>query len=456
MTENNALTRVDCCIAGGGPAGVVLALLLARQGVEVALLEAHHDFSRNFRGDTVHPSTVAMLEQLGLLKRMLELPHVAVPDFPSHYPDGSVSPPPDGNSGSVSYQIPQDLLLDMLVSEARCYPAFHLLLGARVDGLIEMDGQVCGLRYTAADGPHELRATLVVGADGRFSKVRQLAGMKLRAKAEPMDVLWLRLPHGSADPERAQGLYLGRDGLLVAMDRPDAWQIGYVFPKGGYERLRAAGLAALRQTIANQVPWLADRTDCLRDWRQTSLLSVAAGRVDRWYRPGLLLIGDAAHVMSPVAGVGINYAVQDAIVTSNAVGSRLRRGNLRTSDLAAVQRRRELPTRLMQFIQRRISQTLEPSAAGRPPVVARRLMDFPPVAELRRRLIAYGGWRPERVRALDTERGPALPARLVRALGTGVWSLFGQSDSRTWAAMFTVAWWPMPVMWLDGDPETRT
>jgi 2-polyprenyl-6-methoxyphenol hydroxylase-like FAD-dependent oxidoreductase len=452
MTENKVLSGVDCCIAGGGPAGVVLSLLLARQGVEVALLEAHQDFSRDFRGDTVHPSTVALLDQLGLLQRMLELPHVAVPDFPIHYPDGSISAPPDGASRSYSYQIPQHLLLDMLVTEARRYPTFHLLLGARVHGLIESDGQVCGLRYTAADGPHELHATLVVGADGRFSKVRQLAGMELRGKAEPMDVLWLRLPHWPADPERAQGLYPRRDGLLVVMDRPDAWQIGYVFTKGGYQRLRAAGLEALRQGIAERAPWLADRTRELHDWRQTSMLSVEAGRVERWYRPGVLVIGDAAHVMSPVAGVGINYAVQDAIVASNIVGPRLRDGDLRTTDLAAVQRRRLLPTRLMQFLQRRMSQSLEPSAIGRPPLLVRLIMASPPVGELRRRLIIYGGWRPERVRELDPVGKPVLPTRFLHDLGAGVWNLLGQSDSRTWA-MFTVAWWPMPVTWPERQPD---
>ncbi len=430
----------------------MLALLLARQGVEVALLEAHQDFSRDFRGDTVHPSTVALLDQLGLLQRLLELPHAAVPDFPTHSPDGGVSPLPDAASQSCSYQVPQQLLLDMLVTEARRYPSFHLLLGARVDGLIESDGQVSGLRYTAADGRHELQATLVVGADGRFSKVRQLAGIELRGKAEPMDVLWLRLPHGPADPARAQGLYPRRDGLLVVMNRPDAWQIGYVFAKGGYQRLRAAGLEALRQAIAERAPWLADRTHCVRDWRQTSLLSVEAGRVDRWYRPGLLVIGDAAHVMSPVAGVGINYAVQDAIVTSNIVGPRLRAGELRETHLAAIQRRRELPTRLMQFLQRRMSQSLEPSATGRPPLLVRLFMAAPPVAELRRRLIAYGGWKPERVRRLDRAHQSDLTMRFLHALGAGVWSVFGQSDPRTWA-MFTVAWWPMPVTWPEGERE---
>jgi 2-polyprenyl-6-methoxyphenol hydroxylase-like FAD-dependent oxidoreductase len=418
MPTHDELNEVDCCIVGGGPAGVVLGLLLARQGVQVALLEAHQDFDRDFRGDTVHPSTVKLLEQLGLLERLLALPHATIVDFPTHYPDGSISAPMP--SRSHSYQVPQDLFLNLLAEEAGRYPSFHLLMGARVDGLIEQDGSVQGVRYTSTDGAREIRAALVVGADGRFSKVRQLAGMTLQAAAEPMDVLWLRLPHGSADPERAQGLYLGRNGLLVVMDRPDAWQIGYVFAKGAYQRVRAAGLAALREVIAEQAPWLADRTEQLRDWRQTSLLSVEAGRVRRWYRPGVLLIGDAAHVMSPVAGVGINYAIQDAIVASNILGPGLAEGRLRTTDLAAVQRRRELPTRIMQFLQRRMRPTFEPSGAVRlgPPLPARLVLNLPPVVDLRTRLVAYGGWHPECV--LHLVDGASTDERQARrAVGVG-------------------------------------
>jgi 2-polyprenyl-6-methoxyphenol hydroxylase-like FAD-dependent oxidoreductase len=273
-------------------------------------------------------------------------------------------------------------------------------MGARVDGLIEQDGTVCGVRYFARNGNHTVHAALTVGADGRFSKVRQLAGMPLRPGSEPMDVLWLRLPHAATDPQRAHGLYPGGDGLLVVMDRGDAWQIGYVFAKGAYQRLRQAGLDAVRRSIADLAPWLGNRTDQLRDWQQTSLLSVEAGRVERWYRPGLILIGDAAHVMSPVGGVGINYAIQDAIVTSNIVGPRLLHGTLCAADLRAVQRRRELPTRLMQFLQAQMRPRFAESGAvaTRPPVAVRWAMESPPIADLCKRLIAFGGWRPERVR----------------------------------------------------------
>jgi len=403
MTGNQDSLDVECCIAGGGPAGVVLALLLARQGVEVALLEAHQDFNRDFRGDTVHPSTVSLIEHLGLLDRLLELPHATFIDFPLHYPDGRVSPAPTTTRGKKplqSYQIQQNLFLDLLAREASRFPSFHLIMGARVDGLIEQDGTVCGVRYTARNGTHTVKAALTVGADGRFSRVRQLAGMPLRPSSEPMDVLWLRLPRAATDPERAHGLYMGGDRLLVVMDRGDAWQIGYVFAKGAYQRLRAAGLEAVRQSIADRAPWLADRMDQLRDWQQTSLLSVEAGRVERWYRPGLILIGDAAHVMSPVGGVGINYAIQDAIATSNIVGPRLRQGTRCASDLWAIQRRRELPTRLMQILQAGMRPRFAESGpvVTRPPVLLRWAMESPPVTDLRDRLIAFGGWRPERVR----------------------------------------------------------
>jgi len=438
-STHEAIQTVDCCIAGGGPAGVVLGLLLARQGVDVLLLEAHQNFDREFRGDTVHPSTVNLIEQLGLLDKLLALPHVAMLDYPFHYPDGSISPPPtkrDRARLSSSYMIPQHLLLEMLVREAQRYPTFRLATGARVDDLLRDARGVCGIRYTAADGLHEVRASLVVGADGRFSKVRQLAGVPLRGRGAPMDVLWFRLPNAASDPERAAGVYLGTDGVVVIMDRPDGWQVGYAFAKGAYQRLRDAGPEALRRSVVDHAGWLADRIELLREWRQVSLLSVDAGRVERWYAPGLLLIGDAAHVMSPVGGVGINYAVQDAVVAANIIGPGLLQGTLRTADLAAVQCRRELPTRLMQALQQRMTPF---SAAGqprqRPPLLIRLAMGSP-LAALPRRLIAFGGWRPERVRDLQSKRRGRLRRFAVQlAVSTAkcVWSALGQVDTRAFA-----------------------
>jgi 2-polyprenyl-6-methoxyphenol hydroxylase-like FAD-dependent oxidoreductase len=400
-------THVECVVVGGGPAGAVLALLLARQGVEVMLLEAHRDFERDFRGDTVHPATLELLEQLGLLERLYDLPHTRLADFPTHFPDGSVSPPAKPMPHTKyphSYQVPQARFIELLVDEARRYPTFHLAMGARVEQLIEEDGRVLGVRFRTQDGMQELRADLIVGADGRFSKVRQLAGMELKSAPETMDVLWLRMPYAANDPERAHGVYIGTDSMLVVTRRRDGWQIGFILAKGGYQRLREAGLESLRQSIEQRAPWLADRTPKLRDWSETSLLVVDAGRVGRWYRLGLLLIGDAAHVMSPVFGVGINFAIQDAIVASNILGPRLRQHTLSTADLAAVQRRREWPTRLMQRMQRQMRPRFTAgSAPSAPPAWLMALLNLPPIADLRGRLVAYGGWQPERVQQSESE-----------------------------------------------------
>jgi 2-polyprenyl-6-methoxyphenol hydroxylase-like FAD-dependent oxidoreductase len=450
MDSDNSIQSVDCCIVGGGPGGVVLGLLLARQGVSVLLLEAHQNFDRDFRGDTVHPSTVKLLDHIGLLDQLLALPHAASLDFPFHYPDGSISPLPsqrDRARRPVSYQVPQHLLLDMLVREAQRYPTFRVAMGARVDDLVHAGDGVCGVRYTSANARHEVRAAVVVGADGRFSKVRQLAGVPLHGRGEPMDVLWFRLPKAASDPERAAGLYFGTHGQVVVMNRPDGWQVGYVFAKGAYQRLRAAGLDALRRSVVDLAGWLGDRIDRLEDWRQTSLLSVESARVERWYAPGLLLIGDAAHVMTPVGGVGINYAIQDAVVAANILGPGLLNGTLRTADLARVQRRRELPTRLMQALQRRMTQfSGDGTPQLRPPLPQRLIMAFPPVAELRRRLIAYGGWTPEPLHA-PIAYHPQTPGglrALAQAAASGLWTAICQVDPRAFVlfGLPYVAPWP--------------
>jgi 2-polyprenyl-6-methoxyphenol hydroxylase-like FAD-dependent oxidoreductase len=420
LTPSTHTLSVDCCIVGGGPAGVVLGLLLARQGVEVCLLEAHRTLDRDFRGDTVHPSTLEMLDQIGLIDRVLALAPDRITDFPMHFPDGSISEPAPWRLAvkhPYTLQIPQARFLELLVSEAQEYPTFHLMTGARAEQLLERGDHVYGVRYRGEHGWCEVTAQLVVGADGRFSRTRQLARMPIDANAQPMDVLWLTLPRQSGDPQRARGLYPRGGRMLVVLDRPDEWQIGYLFPKGGYQQLRVAGIEALRQSILELAPWLGDRVDAIVDWTQTSMLSVEAGRVQRWYRPGLLLIGDAAHVMSPVAGVGINYAIQDAIATSNRLGPRLRRKDVRLADLAAVQRRREWPTRLMQSMQSAMQRGL-PSGGGpgaAKPWPLRVLEMLPPFNELRTRLIAYGGLTPERVAALQSELGASSSELTPRA-----------------------------------------
>ncbi len=381
---------------------MVLALLLARQGIRVTLLEAHQDFEREFRGDTVHPSTLELLDDLGLMDRLRQSPHIQGSDFPVHTPDGGISAPVRKHLPTrypESFAVPQAEFLNMLAESARACPTFRLETRARVDELVEEDGAVRGVRYRGTEGPREVRAQLVVGADGRFSKVRQLADLPLRTLAQGFDLLWLRLPKASSDPPRAYGLYPRDSAFLVVSDRMHVWQVGLGVPKGTYQRLRSIGLSALRDQVAQLAPWLADRVDLVQDWNQTSLLVVQAGRVRRWHRPGLLLIGDAAHVMSPVFGVGINYAIQDAIVASKTLGPRLRVGQVRSRDLAGVQRRREFPTRLMQWMQ-----TFgEHQSAEAPPTLRKRLegyvLGLPPMAHLRARLIAFGGWAPERAAA---------------------------------------------------------
>jgi 2-polyprenyl-6-methoxyphenol hydroxylase-like FAD-dependent oxidoreductase len=386
---------------------MVLGLLLARQGVEVCLLEAHRTFDREFRGDTVHPSTLAMLDQIGLIDKVLALAPDRITDFPMHFPDGSVSEPRPWRLAvkhPYTLQIPQARFLELLASEALNYPTFRLVTGARVEQLIEDGDRVRGVRYRHGNGWTDVEAKLVVGADGRFSRTRQLARIPIDTTAQQMDVLWLTLPREASDPERARGLYPRPGRMLVIQDRPSQWQIGYVFPKGGYQRLRSAGIEALRESIAEIAPWLADRVGAIVDWGQTSMLSVEAGRARRWYRPGVLLIGDAAHIMSPVAGVGINYAIQDAIVASNRLGRRLLEDNVRVVDLAAVQRRREWPTRLMQRMQAAMQQGIESQGAGsRKPWPVRILELLPAFNELRTRLIAYGGLVPEQVAPLQAQ-----------------------------------------------------
>ncbi len=393
-------STTDCCIVGAGPGGMVLGLLLARRGVRVTVLEAHQNFDREFRGDTVHPSTLELLDDLGLMDRLRRLPHIQGNDFPIHTPDGGISAPVRRRLPTrypESMAVPQAELLSMLAEAAGECPTFRLETRARVDELLVENDAITGVRYRGVDGTHEVRAQLVVGADGRFSKVRQLADLPLVPLAQGFDLLWLRLPKADSDPPRAYGLYPRAGSILVVSDRMRVWQLGLGVPKGTYQRLRQAGLVALRARIAEMAPWVVDRLDLIESWNQLSLLVVAAGRVGRWHRPGLLLIGDAAHVMSPVFGVGINYAIQDAIVAAKVLGPRLLVGDVRRRDLARVQRRRQWPTRVMQWMQTfGEHQSAEQPPSGRKRLEGR-LLELPPMTYLRSRLIAFGGWAPERL-----------------------------------------------------------
>jgi 2-polyprenyl-6-methoxyphenol hydroxylase-like FAD-dependent oxidoreductase len=398
--------HTDCCIVGGGPAGAVLALLLARQGIGVTLLEAHGDLNRDFRGDALQPAVLEILGQLGLADRVLAaaLAHLTV--FPVHAPSETV-PLDDVGHLKTPYPfitiLPQVRFLEVIVSEAQRYPSFRMVLGARVEALVQdADGYVRGVRYRAKDGWHEIRTALVVAADGRSSRLRGLAGLTPARTASPVDFLWFRLPRYETDPEG--GAYLGDGGWATLLNRGTAWQIGYAMEKGGYARIRPEGLDALRRSVELRVPWLADRTDSLQDWSQTSLLSVEVCRLRRWYRPGLLFIGDAAHTMSPVGGVGISEAIQDAVVASNVVVPRLRAGTVREADLAAIQRRREWPVRIVQLYQRLVQisfmSTRRGAAADRVPFVLRMKARIPFLRDVTSAVFALGVW-PARVDAIQ-------------------------------------------------------
>ncbi|MDQ3808756.1 MAG: FAD-dependent oxidoreductase [Chloroflexota bacterium] len=362
----SAVEYADCCIVGGGPAGAVLALLLARQGITVTLLEAHGDFNRDFRGDGLQPSVLDLFGQMGLADRVLAIALARFARFPLHTPSGTL-PLADFSRLDAPYPfvtiVPQVRLLELIVQEAQRCPTFRLLMGARVEALLRDEtGRVRGVRYRGKTGWHELRTQLVVGADGRSSRLRGLAGLEPMRTASPVDFLWFRLPRQPADPPG--GVYVGDGGWIALLNRGADWQVGYSLAKGGYARLRARGLDALRRSVELRVPWLADRTESLRSWHETSLLSVEVCRLRRWYAPGLLLIGDAAHTMSPVGAVGISEAIQDAAVASNVLGPRLRAGEVNETDLAAVQRRREWPVRIVQAYQRLVQACFLASGSG--------------------------------------------------------------------------------------------
>ena len=356
QTQTAKDEATGCCIVGGGPAGAMLTLLLARRGVRVTLLEMHHDFDREFRGDTVHPSTIEILDQLGLAERVHELRNSKV-SAPTLLTTRGPFTPFDLSRLKTRYpyilMVHQKDLLGLLTQEAARYPGFRLLMGANVTDLIREDGMVRGVRYQTDDGVHELRALLTVGADGRFSRVRHLAGIEPVRTSPPMDVLWFRLPHLPQDIDAPGGAFGGfaRGHILGAFDRKDYWQAAFVIVKGSYQSLRAEGIEGLRRHIVEIDPRLAKHVESLTDWRQVSLLSVESSRCPRWYARGLLLIGDAAHAMSPLGGVGINYAVQDAVVAANLLTKPLLDGRVPTDQLRAVQRKREWPVRIIQGFQ---------------------------------------------------------------------------------------------------------
>lgn len=407
--EPASVADTSCAIVGGGPGGAVLALLLARRGVEVTLLESHPDFDREFRGDTLHPSVMEIMSDLGLADRLLELRHSKLRQATIQTAEGPFTPV-DFSRLSTRFPyitvMPQKSFLEFVTAEAARYPGFRLVMGARVVDLINdgnSAGAVRGVRYESSNGEHELRAKLTVGADGRGSRTRRLSGFEPVKTSPPMDVLWFKLPKHPGDPEGLVGRF-GGGRIAILLDRDDHWQAGYVMPKGTFPDLRRAGVEELWRRFDALAPEFAGRARGIAGWHQVSLLSVESSRCRRWFKPGLLLIGDAAHVMSPVGGVGINYAVQDAVTAANLLADPLARGGLRTAHLAAVQARREIPTRAIQRLQTLVqNRVLAPALSASPddpvsvPPMLRALPRIPVLRGLPARVIGYGLW-PSRLR----------------------------------------------------------
>ena len=411
---------VRCCIAGGGPAGMMLGLLLARAGVEVAVLEKHADFLRDFRGDTIHPSTLEVMHELSLLERLLTLPHQKVRRINGQFGDLTLTVA-DFSSLSTHCRfvafMPQWDFLNFLAEEAARYSTFQLRRQADVTGLVEESGSVVGLRANTPDGPLEVRADLVVGADGRHSIVRAKAGLSIEEFGAPMDVLWFRLSRQPSDPGDPIGRFdTGR--IFIMLNRGDYWQCGFVIPKGSRDQLQERGLPAFRDAVARLAPFMADRVGELHDWEPIKLLTVQVDRLRQWHRPGLLCIGDAAHAMSPVGGVGINLAIQDAVAAANLLATPLRDGRVTTEDLRRVQQRREWPTRMTQRVQlaiqnRIIKQVLSGSDRLSPPFAIRLIARFPFLSRFPARMIGLG-FRPEHVRTSAAETAHASAADVSR------------------------------------------
>jgi 2-polyprenyl-6-methoxyphenol hydroxylase-like FAD-dependent oxidoreductase len=392
----------DTCIIGGGPAGMMLGLLLARAGLPVTVLEKHTDFFRDFRGDTVHPSTLERFHELGLLDRFLQLPHsqvtslsaivggqrIAMANF-SHLP----------TRAKFLALMPQWDLLDFLAQEASRYPTFKLCMGWEATGLLEHKGATTGVRANTPNGPVEIPAALTIGCDGRHALSRVAAHLPLKEEGVPIDVLWFRIARQPSDPENALG-YVNFGRLVILINRGDYFQVGYLIAKGHFTRIQQDGLTAFRQSLERIVPFLAGRTVEIDAWDKIKLLTVQVNHLERWSSPGLLCIGDAAHAMSPVGGIGINIALQDAIATANILTEALRDDALSPHDLQRVQYHREKAVRNTQRVQlfahRILNRVLQDTGPLTPPLALRVLTHIPGFQELTARFVGIG-LQPERI-----------------------------------------------------------
>jgi 2-polyprenyl-6-methoxyphenol hydroxylase-like FAD-dependent oxidoreductase len=396
----------QCCIAGGGPAGMMLGLLLARAGIRVVVLEKHRDFLRDFRGDTIHPSTLELLHELGLLEEFLRLPHQKVHELQAQFGDLRFAIADfSGLPVRCPYiaMIPQWDFLDFLARHGRAYPGFSLLMQAEVTDLIEEGGKVTGVRGTSPQGPLEIAADLVVAADGRDSRVRARAGLPVMDLGAPIDALWFRLSRQPGDSPDTMARF-DSGSILVMLNRGDYWQCAFVIAKGGLEALKKNGLEAFRATIAGLMRLAGERMGEIVSWDDVKLLTVQVNRLREWCRPGLLCIGDAAHAMSPVGGIGINLAIQDAVAAANV----LYKGDFSLTALSKVQKRREFPTRLTQAFQLAVQnnilqRVLQDTDGIAPPLAVRALARFGWLRRIPARMVGLGA-RPEHIRS------PASPA----------------------------------------------
>jgi 2-polyprenyl-6-methoxyphenol hydroxylase-like FAD-dependent oxidoreductase len=414
----NSTITTQCCIAGGGPAGMMLGFLLARAGVQVVVLEKHADFFRDFRGDTVHPSTLELMFELGLIDEFLKLPHQKVETLSAQIGAEHVQ--------MVDFRhlpthckfvalMPQWDLLNFLAEHGKRYTTFDLRMQAEATDLIEENGRVVGLNTTTPNGALTIRADLVVGCDGRHSVVREKAGLKSDDYGAPMDVLWFRVSHKDGDSVDTFG-HIEAGKLMVMFDRGEYWQCAYVIPKGGIERMKSEGIEAFRGQVVEMSPFLSHRVGELKSWDDVKLLSVTVDRLRKWWRPGLICIGDAAHAMSPIGGVGINMAVQDAVAAANRLAGPLRAGKVTDADLQAIEDRRTLPMRFTQGLQltvqqRIISRVLETHERPKPPAFLKLFSAFPILRRIPARLIGLG-IRPEHVQTPEAS-APVLEVERV-------------------------------------------